>query len=59
MALTVHITLGALRTHLWCDTCMTSGRVEVNAYTLTPSGPRNIGTYGGCTTCHDREPDEP
>lgn len=51
------VELGPLITGIWCDTCMTSGRVLARAYHWTEHGPVLVGTYGGCLTCHDKKED--
>jgi len=45
------ITAGTPRLHLWCDRCMTSARFEVDFYTLTDDGPHRLGTVNRCARC--------
>ena len=49
--LVIHLVTGAPRLNIWCDTCLTPARYEVDYYRLTGSGPRIMGTIARCARC--------
>jgi hypothetical protein len=49
-----NITPGEPRLHIWCDRCMTSAGIEVDALILGEHGVSKVGTYRACLRC-DRE----
>lgn len=55
MALRVaYVVAGEPELGLWCDRCLTSGRVSWPTYLLTDHGVRRWGRVEKCTTC-DRQ----
>jgi hypothetical protein len=54
----VEVVSGTPRTHLWCDTCNTSARFEIDAYVLSKDGPMRIAVIKQCITC-DYDEDQP
>ncbi len=49
--LVIHLVTGTPRLNIWCDTCLTSARFEVDYYRLTSTGPRQMGTVRRCHHC--------
>lgn len=55
--LVIHLSVGTPRIHIWCDTCLTSARYEVDVYRLASDGPHLLTAIAGCVRCGEEEPD--
>lgn len=49
--LIIQLASGEPRDGLWCDTCLTSARFEIDLYRLADDGPRLIGSMNRCARC--------
>lgn len=50
--LIIRLTPGEPRRY-WCETCQTSGGIEVDLYQLTTRGITRVATIRTCTTCEE------
>lgn len=50
-SITIDLYSGVPRTHIWCDTCMTFARFEVDALVLGADGVQVVGTVRQCIKC--------
>lgn len=51
--LTIHLVPGTPRTGIWCDTCLTSARYEVDVLVLGDDGLYPISVIRRCNRCDD------
>jgi len=49
--LVIQLASGLPRFGLWCDTCLTPARYELDLYRMADDGPHPMGTAARCARC--------